>query len=772
MISCIDVVNDLTRTIDIENTKLIQKMISQKVEYDYVCVQPNITFDSYFKCVKTSWEKIINDYVKKTDKCSSGTQNILFMYELLKNINDKDVIDKVIDAYNVNYNVNFVMDENMVVTMKNMARILGDHCKCQMIDIFTFVVNKYKSKYQQKLKGKSRQEVQLALKKDYEYVKNELTKYAAMDPSNVKLTSGTSILNFSVENELGRLIPDSMGPIKEFFIKVISAYYNNLHPVIWSQIFKSISKNLFVELPLSPNEMFSFISKHLLLNSGPFILKIVQLIRPALSPKIKAKYNLASPKYPLLTDEQVDVILRQVMNNYEMIKIITNISASVGHVCICYDVRKPEDVLVVKIIKPLAIAQSCWEYKILSDVYPKNSCESAFLKNMLRSNGEEMNVNNEIANLIKGFAEYTSDYNNEFGINVDAKLSTIEYRDDVIKPGAWFVLSTTLALGIPLSNLIDSKLIENDTKYRANLHRCLDILVSKFFYVLIRTGFYHGDLHPGNVFYSFKNKQITMIDFGSMGNVNLFNNDPSMFGLLTVILMSTFYNFDGMLDTLTDILNSKCKNDANYTFINKKTEEYRAFKKQLKKYKIINIVNQKNVKEKSNKYIHDLLDAQRMNAEMNVLPQETKEDITDEHEKSIYDYLERPLASKETIVENVDILPVFTDVKDDQTSITFEQIIKMIIEFYASNGINVVIKFSELSQLQKAYSLLLGILKDSDYSSYRMAMAIRTGVLRWGSLVNVVSNPSTAVNLVDVYWNESKKYDSIKSQLREYVPEL
>ena len=57
----------------------------------------------------------------------------------------------------------------------------------------------------------------------------------------------------------------------------------------------------------------------------------------------------------------------------------------------------------------------------------------------------------------------------------------------------------TLAPGVPVADLVESDLLKTDTPYRAKLHRCFDLLVYKFFLTIAKTGFYHGDLHAGNV---------------------------------------------------------------------------------------------------------------------------------------------------------------------------------------------------------------------------------------------------------------------------------
>lgn len=136
-------------------------------------------------------------------------------------------------------------------------------------------------------------------------------------------------------------------------------------------MFRKTMDEIFIELPYTPNELFKFMSKQLLLNSGPFILKMLQMIRPVLSPELASKYNLTKLTYPLLEKNEIELILNKVVIDWDMCKVLTNKSASVGHVCIMHKVNNPRDVFVVKIIKPVSIAQSCWEYKTLYNIFSK-----------------------------------------------------------------------------------------------------------------------------------------------------------------------------------------------------------------------------------------------------------------------------------------------------------------------------------------------------------------------------------------------------------------
>jgi hypothetical protein len=800
--SCTKVIDGLVSSINEVNTEITKNMIDTNTKYDDVCIKPNLTFDFYHKSLKNKWEKIINDFINNPEKCSGNIQNILFVYEVASKLKSTDnfnpsnpqnlidklgritpkqietaAYDKMVDValkmINSDSETTFVMDVDMKKTLKNLALTLGDRCQCQMIDIFTFIMEKYKKKYSKKLAGKTHDESVKILKHDYEYVKNIISSYGKDfgNKSNNETNSFnvTSVLDFSIDDELNRLIPDELGTMKQFFIKVISKYFNNLHPIIWAQIFRGMMSNLFIDLPMTPPELFSFASKYLLLNSGPFILKLLQMIRPVLSDELAAKYNLTKLSYPLLEPEQIDMILKHIVIDYDMLKVTYNKSASVGHVCICHNVKNPNDKFVIKIVKPLAIAQSCWEYYILKDLFPNGSCEDSFIKNTLRSNGSEMNVVNEIANLDRGFANYSTNYKTEFGIDIDVKLTTIAHRKGIIKEGTWFALATTLAPGIPLADLIEAKMLENDTKFRATLHRCLDLLVTKFFYVLISQGFYHGDLHSGNVFFSFKRKQLTMIDFGAMGDIELFSNDDTTAKLLMIIIMSVYYDYDGMLDVLTDILNDRCKDDEQSSFIDKESESYKEFKTVLIKHKIKNTLNAQKEKENATKYLEDVsskkrLDDERVSADKNTddTLHMVKDSQKEDRDPSIYDNLDLILESKEIVVENKDVLPVFTEELGESESISFAGIMQLVIKFYATSGVNVAIKFAELNELQKAYALLLGVLAKTGYNSYRMSMAIKTGVLTWGHLPKLL-NIGTTSNVLSSYWNESSEYNTLKT---------
>ncbi len=787
MPQCADVIDNLVKAVDDVNTSILENMINNNVEYLDVCLRPNTSFDNYYTTLKLSWENTINNFVNGSDKCPSNFENLLFMYEVIGNMSkdniqlnqlknmsqpqlEKVVFDKILDrAINMisgHQEHEFVMDANMIKSMKNLGKVMIVNCQCQMIDIFSHIVKGYKSTYAKKLQGIDGEQIIQTIRNDYEYVKNFLTNY-------IKDNTNEQIGGFSIESELNNLIPDELGKMKKFFVTVISAYFNNLHPIIWAQIFRSIVLNIFKDCPLTVDQWFSFGSKYLLLNSGPFILKILQMIRPVLTDEMAKKYNLTKLTYPLLEPNQIKIIQFNAMeeNIFQKAIFYANKSASVGHVSIGYIdyLDKPRDHFVIKFIKPLAIVQSCWEYDVLKNVFPKGSCEDSFIRNTLRANGAEMNVANEISNLERGHEMYTTNYQTEFGVDIDAKLTTIEHKLGIIKSGVWYSLAMTLAPGVPMADLIENKLLENDTKLRANLHRCLDLLVVRFFYTLISKGFYHGDLHSGNIFYSYRQKQITLIDFGAMGDIDLFAGDETTLKMLHLIIMSVFYNYDGMLDLLTDILNSKCSNDPDPSIIDKTSKEYIKFKKTLIIHRIINMLNYEKEAIKAKQYMSDISSRRRLDNENQTQDQNNNAnqilqkniDDDDNRESSIYDYFDKRNESKETIDEDKDILPVFTEISDDSESISFAGVMQLIIKFYATSNVNVAVKFAELNELQKAYALLLGVLAKVSYSSYRMSQCIKSSIITWRHIPKVL-NISTSYSLVSFYSDESSKFEELK----------
>lgn len=779
--TCLNIFERLSDAVDQTNYELIDRMTDPDMKYDLVCVKPDVTYDHYYKVLRKRWNGIVSGLVNNPNRCNTLVSNLLSVYDLAEsgdlinlvksgNLESVNIEDTVLNAMasvvmSKASDGSFDLKENFAESFYGLARVLSEYCYCQSLDIFKAIVGKYRKKYSIKFQGKSKEEVKQLLKTDYDYLKNllqtsQVSDFNVQNKNVIKDISDklTGAYSFSVESELDKLIPNELGSLKDFFVKVISTYYQNLHPIVWAQIYKQMANNIFVDLPFSQDEFFRFASKQTLLNSGPFILKILQLIRPILSPELKKKYNLDKLPYPQLTPEQVELILGKIVMDWPMYNIWLNVSASVGHVCIVSRADNPNDKFIIKIIKPLAIAQSCWEYKTLYDIYPEGSCERAFLIGLMNAIGTELNVENEKKNIDDGHKFYPETYESAFGVPINMKLDTIQVIHNVIKPDCWFALATTLAPGIPLNYLVENDILKSDTPYRAKLHRGLDILVYKFFLTIIKHGYYHGDLHAGNIFYSYLQSQLTLIDFGAVGHLDIYSGDPYTRKLLDIIILSLFYNYDQIFDEMTVLLNSKCPENS----IDPNTPQYRTMKSELSYYHLQNIMNEKREAERTKQFREDIFSPERIKAE-----EMADKTVDMEHYKrieSIYSYLEIKPIPKETVVENTEILPPFTEVVGDAESVTFAKILESIIKFYAVNGVNVAIKFNEFYEFQKAYALLLGVLHQVGYNTYRANIAIGRAVKRLGNIPEL-AHLSTVSYASKIYWRERDLYKKIIEEL-------
>lgn len=769
---CTEIFGKLVKEVHLTNNSLITNMVNLKTHPLNVCIQTDITHNNYYNELKDRWDNIFNQVYSYNSKCTSLIQLLQVDRGLARNVfekvmkNDTDFINNIsnigeqdvlnwIESYLIPMYVNrsvpkFEMSPDGVKTLTSAGKLIYDRCICQMHPMF----EKLMRVYSERLKTVDKTQITALYEQFRAVLREGMFKYID-NPDNtdnpVNQTAGASL---TIESELDSLIPNELGSLKVFFIKVISTYYNNLHPVIWAQIVLKSYENFFEALPLTKAEFFQFASKQLLLNSGPFILKILQMIRPVLTPELAIKYNLTKLRYPLLQDDQVRIILKNV-SDMNMYTVTRNVSASVGHVCIAHSNKDPSDVFVIKIIKPLSIAQSCWEYKTLFNLYQKGECERDFVQNMLKSNGREMNVLNEIENIKKGVKYYSADYKDVFGGDIDAKLAAINVKEGVVQPNTWFSMAMTLAPGTPVADLVENDLLKTDTVFRAKLHRCLDLLVYKFFETIIQQGFYHGDLHAGNVFYSFKKNQLTLIDFGAVGELNLFDENEDTLSFIKIVIMSLFYNYDQILDFLTDLLNNKCPDEK--TMISKESVEYIQLKEKLLQYKSDNIKYAAEEKAKSEESKASLFSSERVKEE-NRLEGGSNSNNNNENDKSIYDYLENTGLQRETVQLNSekDRLSVTIETLAEKKTVSFVGVLEEIFKFYALSGVNIAIKFSEFYEFQKAYALLLGVLHSVGYSSFRISMAIQKGVVNLMNATKALSNISLIYKVMKFYYSQKQ----------------
>ena len=112
---------------------------------------------------------------------------------------------------------------------------------------------------------------------------------------------------------------------------------------------------------------------------------------------------------------------------------------------------------------------------------------------------------------------------------------------------------------ILISEFIEGVRIDqiSDLKKKLNIEKLTKVASEIFFYQSFRDGFFHGDLHPGNIFIAQSGK-IIAIDFGIMGRLDL-SDRKFLAKLFNFLLKKQFYKIaklhqeEGMLDKDTDL---------------------------------------------------------------------------------------------------------------------------------------------------------------------------------------------------------------------------
>jgi serine/threonine protein kinase len=755
---------ELSRAVEQENTELVKKVINMK-NNELICVQSDTTYNTYSENLAKRFSDILNNLG------SSDTCNSIIINTLVNNAT-KENLGRVMKAQQVG-GVKF--SDNGIETMVELVKEYFKKCYCKRTQVFTGIISKYAQKYFSTLTqgNTSDTNVKEKINEDYQQFKNliESMKSFKLNFKGADISDISSII--SVRGELEKLLPEELGTMKQFFITIIATYFEQLHPVIWAQIFSKACQQLFVDLPMSYDEIFAFGSKQLLTNSGPYILKILQMVRPILTPELKQKYNLGTLKYPLLTSEQINMIMDKVFpaETRKLYKVKANFSASVGHVCLLTNVMNPNKPVILKIIKPLSIVQSCWEYKTLSNIFPKGTCERNFVVNMLESNARELKVDNEIANINEAYDHYTCDYDEIFGFDTGHKLTTLENIEGIIDESCWYALTVSLAPGVSLSKLVESDAdIVNNSSYVTSLHRCLDLLIYKFFNTLFHTGFYHGDLHAGNIFFSYKTKQMTLIDFGAVGHLDFFSTSTreereKMDVLIKILVKSLFSNFGEILDDLSAFMNTLCMTGDSKVDVkvDMNSSDYAELKKTLEKMRDENILNKPSDSKISERNVEKFFSQETIEAE-NYVSVDNKEDIF--NYESMYSYLDIVEFPTETIVEDDVRNPINGyDLKLEKSKQhDLVSILEEIFKFYAKVGVNIAIKFGDLYEFQKAYALILGVLKQVKYDGTRMEHIMRKSIVNMQAATKIV-HVTTVGKFVSNYLKEMSKFNALDKKI-------
>jgi len=804
----IEKISKQVSNIPIDPSVINQKNISQQI--NNISTDPFASSQSILNNVKSYFMKFLDENYNEND----SNTNIMF-----------DVLTDLLVTDDIYINV------NLVTTLINFSNLIKTRSICWLWDIIIFCMSaKIKAEFPiyDKKSLEQRKQISQLLRSYFKEIKSML-KIINKDVmnsffnKNLQITSNNLVNSYEmskpnpinydfntsfVEKELNTMIPDRIGPLKCFFVDLIQYYYSLdvLHPIIWAQILRAMFINFLDNPPMSQIELFQFFSKHLLLNSGPFILKILQQVRPIMSVEQRKTYNLTKLTYPKMTKSQGNLILSKIIKDWELYNIFSEASASVGHVFFVQNSITLEKI-VIKVVKPMSIIQSCYEYSKLNTFFKNGTLEQRFVHNILYSTGKEFQAKHEIEHIKNGHQYYKMNYNELYSdVDINASLTTITVKENVVIDTCWFALAMTIAPGVPLSKLLESNddnKLSKDTTYRAYLHRCFDMLIYKFFSNIIINGFYHGDLHSGNVYFSFTNEpvrkaEITIIDFGAVGTIDLFNDDPDINDLIKIIIQSIFYNYHNLFDTLTDLLNRKNINST----IDKKSDNYRKFKKSLKKIGIKNIYNYhknasvidiytkscltskirtgketsininqtKNITEEDNNFHH----AKCYSSNNNSLPNTNIQDKTTKQSiESLYDYVDihERIIKNSKITDNIGnadpLQPGDCDINTSTNVISFTEVMNMIMEFYSKSNVNIPITIPDLYELLKAYILINSLTTQINYDPLRMSIMLGKILFDYNNIGKAVKNPIIVIKMLFIYNIENKKYNKILEKIKQ-----
>jgi hypothetical protein len=721
-----------------------------KYSNNKLCSAKQISYDKYNNILSYNW----NDSFKKF-KCENNN-NLIFATNVINSFNNNEfnlelLINEILKSFENNSNI-YEYNENFIVMMQNISDNIKKNIKCI---VKSFDENIHFDKNQIKnilifilliIKKNHDTNIFYIIEKSYEMIKYLL--YNAFH--HTKIESKKNISEYVVN-----FLPEKISSMKDFISTIIDNYYKNLHPIIWAQIIKEILTNIIEKNIDDIDVLQQIIISNIILNSGPFVLKFMQLARPLIKYDVAKQFGLEKLRYPKMLENQYLLFLNKYVNDFNNYDIFFSSSASIGQVFGLIH-KKTQTKHIVKIYKPLSIIQSCWEYdmfKTSKDIYA-NKKYMNYINNMYNSLTNEFNSKNEQINILR-FKDYYDQkiytFNKMDEIINKYMLKTITSDTNFLKKNPWFMLHMSFAEGETIENIVNSNKydLSKDTIFRSALHRCFDLLIYNFFKTLINNHEYHGDLHSGNIYFNFNDNNestMTIIDFGTTGklqfdeNLNIIHNIA--FAIKNVNYVELYEIFLVLLMAL-DV-----DNKDTYININDNNEK---FKNELKTIsenvkKCVNNDNLKKALDHLNDYIFSINRLKKENPYL----YEKKNKSENMYENMSNEINDEILKNLEMQVENAKCEIDMNDKKYYfRQDFSINAILNLIMNNLTENNVNLILILGDYFEIQKGYSLLLNVLTEIKYPLYRMTY--------------VLSQLFTTINIVNFIFNNTSFFtESVK----------
>ena len=294
--------------------------------------------------------------------------------------------------------------------------------------------------------------------------------------------------------------------LARFMSNVLPSYFERMDRLDKSRI-------IIGQLELPPKSSQALQLSSMLQNSGPCMQKLFQLIgrdvtNPALASTMLALQNEIRPfsgEIALKTiEERYGRPETQLFKSFDKTPLA---AASVGqvHSAVLLDGQS----VVVKIRRPRLMEVATREISGLLAASSNEPAAHEMLKKVGQTVLDELNFRNESRNLIMG-AVYERP---TLGISIAGQIQSLDAHEDV--------LISRRAPGAKISKGIRTA---QDAALRAKA--IANTLDAWFDEVMFGRGFFHGDLHPGNIFFEEAPEtelgyRVTLIDFGNAGALSL-----------------------------------------------------------------------------------------------------------------------------------------------------------------------------------------------------------------------------------------------------------